>query len=246
MRVAVFGAKGKMGREVCRAVDGAPDLELVAGVDADDPREPALAADVVVDFTHPDAVMDNLAWVIGHGLHAVIGTTGFTAERLTAVRRLLADRPQVGVLIAANYAIGAVLMMRFAELAAPYFSSAEVIEFHHPQKADAPSGTAGRTAELIAAARRAAGADPMPDATTHAMAGARGAEIDGVHVHALRLSGLVASQEVHFASVGETFILRDDARDRTSFMPGVLAGIRWVPTHPGLTVGLETVLSLRA
>ncbi|MDR1806996.1 MAG: 4-hydroxy-tetrahydrodipicolinate reductase [Propionibacteriaceae bacterium] len=244
MKVAVFGARGRMGQEVCRAVTAAADLELVAGIDLGDARESALAADVVVDFTHPDAVMDNLRWAIGHGRHAVVGTTGFTEERLAELRGLLADQPGVGVLVAANYAIGAVLLMHFAAVAAPYFDSAEVIEFHHPQKADAPSGTARTTAELIAAARRAAGCAPMPDATTLELPGARGAVVDGVRVHALRLSGLVATEEVHLTSGGETLVLRDDTRDRTSFMPGVLAGIHWIPDHPGLTVGLGQVLGI--
>jgi 4-hydroxy-tetrahydrodipicolinate reductase len=244
MRVAVFGAKGRMGQEVCRVVQAAPDLELVAGIDRDDPREPAQKAEVIVDFTHPDAVMDNLTWSIDHGRHVVVGTTGFTEEKLNTVRGLLTGRPGIGVLVAANYAIGAVLMMRFAQLAAPHFESAEVVEFHHPQKVDAPSGTARRTAELIAAARASAGRGPVPDATTHELPGARGAAVDGVHVHALRLSGLLASQEVHLASPGETLVLRDDARDRTSFMPGVLAAIRWLPNHPGLTVGIEELLGI--
>jgi 4-hydroxy-tetrahydrodipicolinate reductase len=233
-----------MGQEVCRAVTAAPDLELVAGVDLGDAREPVLEAQVAVDFTHPDAVMGNIAWCVEHGVHVVVGTTGFTEERLAEVRRLVAARPGVGLLIAANYAIGAVLMMRFAELAAPHFESVEVVEFHHPQKADAPSGTARQTARLIASARAAAGSAPMPDATTHEAPGARGAVVDGVHVHALRLSGVLASQEVHLTSAGETLVLRDDARDRTSFMPGVLAGVRWVPTHPGVTVGIETLLGI--
>jgi 4-hydroxy-tetrahydrodipicolinate reductase len=233
-----------MGQEVCRAVTAAPDLELVAGVDLGEAREPVLQADVAVDFTHPDAVMGNIAWCVEHGVHVVVGTTGFTEERLAEVRRLVAARPGVGVLIAANYAIGAVLMMRFAQLAAPHFESVEVVEFHHPQKADAPSGTARQTAQLIASARAAAGSAPMPDATTHAEPGARGAVVDGVHVHALRLSGVLASQEVHLTSAGETLVLRDDARDRTSFMPGVLAGVRWVPDHPGVTVGIETLLGI--
>jgi 4-hydroxy-tetrahydrodipicolinate reductase len=233
-----------MGQTVCQAVTAAADLELVAGVDAGDDRSPALAADVIVDFTHPDAVMDNLAWCIDHDRPVVVGTTGFTPERLDQVRQWLAAKPALGTLVAANYAIGAVLMMHFAQLAAPHFESVEIVELHHPQKVDAPSGTARRTAELVAAARSAAGCPPPPDATTHAVAGARGATIDGIRVHALRLSGLLASQEVHLTSVGESLVIRDDARDRTSFMPGVLAGIRWLPSHPGLTVGLESVLGL--
>jgi len=188
--------------------------------------------------------MDNLAWSIEQGLHVVVGTSGFTDEKLTTTRRLLADHPGVGVIVAANYAIGAVLMMKFAELAAPHFESAEVVELHHPQKVDAPSGTARKTAQLIAAARTRAGCGPIPDATTDELPGARGSQVDGIHVHALRLSGLLASQEVHLTSLGETLVLRDDARDRTCFMPGVLAAVRWLPDHPGLTIGLEQVLGI--
>jgi 4-hydroxy-tetrahydrodipicolinate reductase len=233
-----------MGHQVTRAVTAAPDLEWSAGIDLGDARDQALGAQVVVDFTHPDAVMDNITWCVEHGLDVVVGTTGFTPERLDQVRALLADRPGAGVVVAANYSIGAVLMMHFARLAAPHFESAEVIELHHPLKVDAPSGTARQTAQIIAAARAAAGLGPQPDATTHQEPGARGADIDGVRVHSLRPSGLLASQEVHLTSAGETLVIRDDARDRTSFMPGVLAAIRWVPDHPGLTVGLETVLGL--
>jgi 4-hydroxy-tetrahydrodipicolinate reductase len=233
-----------MGQEVCRAVTAADDLELVAGVDFGDSREVARAAQVIVDFTHPDAVMDNIAWCLENDLHVVVGTTGFTADRLDQVRRWVAAKPQVGVVIAANYSIGAVLMMHFAKLAAPHFDSVEIVEAHHAGKVDAPSGTARQTAEIVAAARRRAGCEAMPDATTHAEPGARGADIAGVKVHSLRLAGLLASQEVHFTSVGEALVVRDDARDRSSFMPGVLAAVRWAPEHPGLSLGLETVLGL--
>jgi len=246
MRVAVFGAQGRMGQEVCRAVTAAPDLELVAELDQDGPRQGALdaRAEIVVDFTHPDAVLGNLEWSIGHGLDVVVGTSGFTPARLDTVRGWLDGKPEVGILVAPNFSIGAVLMMRFAQLAAPHFDSAEVIEFHHTQKVDAPSGTARQTAALIAAARAAAGLGPVPDPTTHELAGSRGGVVDGIHVHALRLAGLLASQEVHFASPGETLVLRDDSRDRTSFMPGVLAALRWLPGHPGLTVGIEELLGV--
>jgi 4-hydroxy-tetrahydrodipicolinate reductase len=233
-----------MGIEVCRAVTAATDLELVAGVDVGDVRESATEAEVIVDFTHPDAVMDNIAWCVERGLHMVVGTTGFTPERFEQVRQWIGPEPKVGVLIAANYSIGAVLMMHFAKIAAPHFESVEIVEFHHPQKADAPSGTARDTAAIVAEARRQAGCPPMPDATTHEAPGARGADIDGVRVHALRLSGLLAGQEVHFTAPGETVSIRDDARDRSSFMPGVLAGVRWIPRHPGLTVGLEAILGI--
>jgi 4-hydroxy-tetrahydrodipicolinate reductase len=242
--VAVFGARGRMGAEVCRAVEAAADLELVAAVDAGDDRTTAVGADVVVDFTHPDAVMDNLAWCIEHGIHAVVGTTGFDDQRLDRLRALLADRPEVGVLVAANFSIGAVLMMRFAEQAAAFYESVEIIELHHPGKADAPSGTASTTARRVAVARAAAELPPPPDATVQEVPGARGADVDGIRVHGVRLRGLVAHQEVLFGAEGETLTLRHDSLDRVSFMPGVLAGVRAVPHRPGLTVGIEPVLGL--
>jgi 4-hydroxy-tetrahydrodipicolinate reductase len=242
--VAVFGARGRMGAEVCRAVEAADDLQLVAMVDADDDRAAAEEADVVVDFTHPDAVMDNLAWCIERGIHAVVGTTGFDDQRLDRLRALLADRPGVGVLVAANFSIGAVLMMRFAEQAAPFYESVEIIELHHPGKADAPSGTAATTARRVAAARAAAELPPPPDATVQEVPGARGADVDGIRVHGVRLRGLVAHQEVLFGAEGETLTLRHDSLDRVSFMPGVLAGVRAVGDRPGLTVGIEPVLGL--
>lgn len=245
MRVGVFGARGRMGTEVCRTVAANPDLELVAQVDVGDQRDTMVAAEVAIDFTRPDVVMDNLAWCIDHGVHAVVGTTGFTPDRLEAVAaRLRAAPAGVGVLIAPNFAIGAVLMMHFAAQAAPYFESVEIIEAHHPRKLDAPSGTAMATARRVAEARRQAGLGAMPDATSQQEPGARGATIDGIPVHALRLSGLVAQQEVRLTSAGETLTILNDARDRTSYMPGVLAGVAWVPTHAGLTVGLESVLGL--
>jgi 4-hydroxy-tetrahydrodipicolinate reductase len=243
-KVAVFGARGRMGAEVCRAVESADDLELVAAVDAGDDRTAAASADVVVDFTHPDAVMDNLAWCVGHGVHAVVGTTGFDDARLEQLRDLLTQRPEVGVLVAANFSIGAVLMMRFAEQAAPFYESVEIIELHHPGKADAPSGTAATTARRIAAARTAAELPPPPDATVHEVPGARGAEVDGIRVHGVRLRGLVAHQEVLLGAEGETLTLRHDSLDRVSFMPGVLAGVRAVGQRPGLTLGIEPVLGL--
>ncbi|MBA8796288.1 4-hydroxy-tetrahydrodipicolinate reductase [Friedmanniella endophytica] len=241
--VGVFGARGRMGAEVCRAVEAADDLELVAALDAGDDRAPAERARVVVDFTHPDAVMDNLDWCIDHGVHAVVGTTGFTAERLDHLRSRL-EGTATGVLVAANFSIGAVLMMHFAEQAAAFYESVEVIELHHPNKADAPSGTATTTAQRIAAARGAAGLGPVPDATAQEVDGARGAEIDGIHVHGVRLRGLVAHQEVLFGAEGETLTLRHDSLDRASFMPGVLAGVRAVVDRPGLTVGIEGVLGI--
>ena len=239
-----MGAKGRMGDEVCRAVEAEADLELVAAVDLDESRDPLLAAEVVVDFTRPDAVMDNLAWCVGHGLHVVVGTTGFDDERLGAVRSMLAASPGVGVLIAPNFSIGAVLMTHMAGLAARFFESAEVVELHHPDKVDAPSGTSRTTAARIASARTAAGLGPVPDATTTALDGARGAAVDGVRVHSVRLRGLVAHQEVLFGNAGETLTIRHDSLDRVSFMPGVLAAVRAVPGSPGLTLGIDGLLGL--
>ena len=233
-----------MGSEVVRAVEGADDMELVAGVDAGDDRTALEAARVVVDFTHPDAVMDNLRWCVDHGVHAVVGTTGFDDERLATLRGWLADAPGTNILVAPNFGIGAVLMMRFATQAARFFDSVEVVELHHPNKADAPSGTARRTAELIAAARDEAGVGASPDATTSALDGARGADVGGVHVHSVRLAGLVAHQEVLLGGSGETLTIRHDSLDRASFMPGVLLGVRGVVDRPGVTVGLEPLLDL--
>ncbi|MER7129106.1 4-hydroxy-tetrahydrodipicolinate reductase [Streptosporangium saharense] len=244
IRVGVLGARGRVGIEVCKAVEAADDLELVAAVDKDDPIEELEGAQVVVDFTHPAVVMDNLAWCLSHGIHAVVGTTGFDTERLIRVRGLLEANPGVNVLIAPNFGIAAVLMMRFAQQAARYFDSAEIVELHHPNKADAPSGTARRTAELIAEARRKAGLGPMPDATSAELDGARGADVDGVHVHAVRLAGLIAHQEVILGGDGEILTIRHDTMNRASFTPGVLLGVRRIAETPGLTVGLEHLLDL--
>ncbi|HET8960064.1 4-hydroxy-tetrahydrodipicolinate reductase [Nocardioides sp.] len=246
IRVGVVGALGKVGSEVCRAVEAAGDTELVARIDADDDLDELVTAgaEVVVDFTHPDVVMDNLEFCLDHGIHAVVGTTGFDDDRLETLRRWLEDAPGVGVLIAPNFSIGAILMMRFAATAAPFYESVEVVELHHPDKADAPSGTARRTAQLIAAARREAGAGPIPDATSTALDGARGADVDGIRVHGLRIRGLVAHQEVVLGGLGETLTIRHDSLDRASFTPGVLAGVRAIGSHPGLTVGLEAFLDL--
>ncbi|MCK9873372.1 4-hydroxy-tetrahydrodipicolinate reductase [Nocardiopsis dassonvillei] len=234
-----------MGSEVVRAVRGADDMELVAGVDAASDRDAVLGADCVVDFTHPEAVMDNLEWLIGHGIHAVVGTSGFDEARLERVRRMQEAKPGAKVLIAPNFGIAAVLMMHFARKAAPYFDSTEIIELHHPNKADAPSGTAYRTAELVAEARRGAGTAPMPDATTSEIPGARGADVEGVRVHALRISGLIAHQEVVFGTDGETLKIRHDSMNRASFMPGVLLGVRGVDgLADPLTVGLDALLDL--
>lgn len=244
MRVGVLGAKGKVGATIVEGVEAADDLTFTAGVDAGDPLSRFVETDteVVVDFTHPDVVMDNLKFLVEHGIHAVVGTTGFTDERIAQVERWLADAPSSAVLIAPNFAIGAVLSMHFAAQAARFFTSVEVIELHHPHKADAPSGTATRTAKLIAEARR--GLPPNPDATSTGLDGARGADVDGVPVHSVRLAGLVAHQEVLFGTEGETLTIRHDSIDRTSFVPGVLLAVRHVAQRPGLTVGIEPLLDL--
>jgi 4-hydroxy-tetrahydrodipicolinate reductase len=188
--------------------------------------------------------MDNLRWCIAHGVHCVVGTTGFDDGRLDELRTALGEAPTVGVLVAPNFSIGAVLMMRFAAAAAPFYESVEIVELHHPDKADAPSGTSRRTAELVAAARREAGLGPVPDATSTGLEGARGADVDGIHVHAVRARGLVAHQEVLLGGPGETLTIRHDSMDRASFTPGVLAAVRVIADRPGLTVGLEHVLEL--
>jgi len=239
-RVAVLGARGRMGAEVVRAVQAAEDLDLVAAYDVGEAVD-LTQAEVAVDFTHPDAVMGNLRTCVEAGVHAVVGTTGFDAGRLDELRALLAGT-QVNVLVAPNFGIAAVLMMQFAAQAARFFDSVEIVELHHPGKADAPSGTARRTAELVAEARR--GMPPMPDATATALDGARGADVDGVRVHAVRLAGLVAHQEVLLGGAGESLTIRHDSYDRASFMPGVLLGVRRVGARPGLTVGLEALLDL--
>jgi 4-hydroxy-tetrahydrodipicolinate reductase len=244
MRVGVLGAKGKVGATMVKAVQDADDLTFSAGVDAGDPLSELVAAetDAVIDFTHPDVVMDNLKFLIDNGIHAVVGTTGFTDERLAQVEEWLAAKPGVAVLIAPNFAIGAVLSMHFAQQAARFFESVEVIELHHPHKADAPSGTAVRTARLIAQARK--GLPPNPDATSTGMQGARGADVDGIPVHSVRLAGLVAHQEVLFGTQGETLTIRHDSIDRTSFVPGVLLAVRKIREFAGLTIGIEPLLDL--
>jgi len=241
INVVVIGAQGRMGSEVCRAVDAADDMTLVAALDEGYDDAQLAGADVVVDFTTPSAVMGNVKAAIDRGLHVVVGTTGFDDAKLGQVREWASAKPDLGVLIAPNFGIAAVLMMRFAATAAPYFDSVEIIELHHPNKVDAPSGTARRTAEMIAAARDRR---PSPDATTESLDGARGSDVDGVRVHAVRLAGLVAHQEVLLGGHGETLTLRHDSLSRESFMPGVLLGIRWVTEHPGLTVGLDAPLGL--
>ncbi|MCW4353873.1 4-hydroxy-tetrahydrodipicolinate reductase [Hoyosella sp. YIM 151337] len=246
IRVGVLGAKGKVGKAICDAVETATDLALAARVDRDDSLADLTAskADVVVDFTHPDVVMGNLEFLIENGIHAVVGTTGFDEARLAQVREWLSQKPDVGVLIAPNFAIGAVLCMKFAEQAARFFDSVEIVELHHPNKADAPSGTAARTAELVGAARDRAGCAPMPDATSTALYGARGASVAGVHVHSVRLAGLVAHQEVLLGTQGETLTIRHDSIDRSSFAPGVLLGVRGIAQRPGLTIGIDPLMDL--
>lgn len=243
-KVAVIGAAGRMGSTVCRAVEEAEDLELVGRFDAGDALGDLGGADVVVEFSVPDASPANVAHCVDRGIHVVVGTTGWTAERLDALRPTIADHPGVGVLIAPNFAIGAILMMAFAARAARFYESVEVIELHHPDKVDAPSGTAARTASLISRARMDAGCGQVPDATTQDPGGARGAQVDGIHVHSVRLRGLVAHQEVLLGGPGEMLTVRHDSFDRVSFMPGVLAAVRGVRAHPGLTVGLEHYLGL--
>ncbi len=246
INVAVVGASGRMGGEVVRAVEGASDLALVAALDMDDDVATAARAkaQVAVDFTVPDASEANVHALIDAGISVVVGTSGWTADAMDRVRHHLTERPDLGVLIAPNFAIGAVLAMRLSAAASRYFESVEIIELHHPDKIDAPSGTAVHTAAGIAAARAAAGVGPSPDATTHDPQGARGALVDGVRVHAVRLRGLVAHEEILMGNPGEQFTIRHDSFDRVSFMPGVLLGVREVVNHPGLTVGLEHYMEL--
>ncbi|MFB7669392.1 4-hydroxy-tetrahydrodipicolinate reductase [Kitasatospora sp. NPDC056138] len=246
LRVAVIGAGGRIGSEAVKAVEAAPDLELVAALGRGSELEELTRAgvQVAVELTHPDSVMGNLDYCLRNGIHVVTGTTGWTDERLATVRGLLAETPGTGLLIAPNFSIGAVLGMQFAQAAAKYFESVEIVELHHDRKADAPSGTATRTAQLIAAARTRAGRDPQQDPTTHALEGARGADVDGVPVHAVRLRGLLAHQEVLFGDNGETLTIRHDSLHHSCFMPGILLGVRKVVDHPGLTFGLEHFLDL--
>ncbi len=244
IKVAVIGAQGRMGSEVCRAVTSADGLELVGRFDVGDELGDLSGADVAVEFAVPDASPANVAHCVEKGVHVVVGTTGWTEERLATLREKVAGQPGVGVLIAPNFAIGAILMMQFARQAARFYESVEVIELHHPAKVDAPSGTAARTADLIGEARDEAGLPPVPDATSHDPGGARGARVHGIPVHAVRLRGLVAHQEVLFGGVGEMLTIRHDSFDRASFMPGVIEGVRQVASHPGVTVGLEHYLGL--
>lgn len=246
IKVGVLGAKGRVGSAVVAGVNAAEDLELVAEIDRDDSLDALVeaGAEVVVDFTTPNVVMDNLEFCISHGIHCVVGTTGFTEERYEQVRKWCAEADGVGVLIAPNFAISAVLTMAFAKQAAPFFESAEVVEYHHPNKLDAPSGTAVKTAQGIARARQEAGMEPMPDATEQALDGSRGANVNGVKVHAVRMTGMVAHEEVIFGTQDQSLTIRQDSYGRESFVPGVLTGVRQVADHPGLTIGLDTYLGL--
>ncbi|MPZ81481.1 MAG: 4-hydroxy-tetrahydrodipicolinate reductase [Actinophytocola sp.] len=247
IRVGVLGARGRMGAEVCRAVEAADDMEVVAMIDVGDWMFDVAdaGAEVVVDFTHPDVVLDNIRFCVDQDIRCVVGTSGFGVAKLDTVRQWLEPKPELGVLIAPNFALGAVLSMRFAELAARYYPTVEIIELHHNGKADAPSGTAAHTARLVAAARSAAGQGKRsPDATTSEVDGARGALVEDVRVHSVRLAGLVAHQELLFGGEGETLTIRHDSLDRKSFMPGVLLGVREILDRPGLTVGLENLLAL--
>ena len=241
IKVGVLGARGRMGAEVVKAVTEASDLDLVAALDLGDSLDQlkTTGAEVVVDFTTPDSVMANLEFLISNGINAVVGTTGFDADRIAKLEKLVAANPKVGVLIAPNFAIGAVLMMEFASKAAKFFESAEIIELHHPNKVDAPSGTAARTAELMSKARKEAGLGAMPDATSASLDGARGAMVGDIPVHSVRLRGLIAHQEVLLGGLGETLTISHDSLDRAGFMPGVLLGVRKVLANPGLTFGLE-------
>lgn len=243
--VAVIGAAGRMGSQVCRAVESADDLLLVGTFEQGDDLGDLAGAEVVVEFSVPDASPGNVAHCVEQGVHVVVGTTGWTDERVAALRRqVAAAKAGIGVLIAPNFAVGAVLMMTFAQQAARFYESVEIVELHHPAKVDAPSGTAARTADLVGAAREEAGLGPVPDATTHDPQGARGARVHGIPVHSVRLSGLVAHQEVLLGGAGELLTLRHDSFDRASFMPGVLVGVRGVSAHAGVTVGLESYLGL--
>ncbi|MEI6406766.1 MAG: 4-hydroxy-tetrahydrodipicolinate reductase [Actinomycetes bacterium] len=246
IKVAVLGSQGRMGAECIKAIAGQSDLELVAQIDLGDDIHQLVSsqAQVIVDFTHPDAVMGNLDFAINNGINVVVGTTGFDDHKLSQVKTWLANNPKVGALIAPNFGLGAVLMMQFAAQASKYFESVEIVELHHPNKADAPSGTATRTAEMITQARTSVAKEPMPDATTSALDGARGALVGDVRIHSVRLRGLVAHQEVILGDMGETLSIRHDSIDRSGFMPGVLLGIRSVVTTPGLTFGLENFMDL--
>lgn len=243
IKVGVLGAKGRMGATVCEAVSASQDCELVAALDINDSLSDLVSngAEVVVDFTTPASIEANLKFLAENNIHAVVGTTGFDADKLASVENQF-SASKANVVIAPNFGLAAVLMMQFAAKAAPHFDSVEIIELHHPRKADAPSGTARRTAEMIAEAR--AGMAAMPDATSDSIPGARGANVSGIPIHSIRAQGLVAHQEVLFGGPGESLTIRHDSYDRESFMPGVLLAVRKVSQTPGLTYGLEHLLDL--
>lgn len=245
-KVGVLGAKGRVGSAVVAAVEADENLTLAAALDAGDDLQQLVdnGVEVVVDFTVPDAVMDNVEFCVRHGIHAVVGTTGWTEERYNQVREWLSESPDTGVLVAPNFAISAVLTMKFAQMAAPFFESAEVIELHHPNKKDAPSGTAVHTAEGIAKAREEAGMGQQPDATEQSLGGARGADVEGIPVHAVRMTGMVAHEQVIFGTRGQSLTIKQDSYDRDSFVPGVLIGVEKIGSNPGLTIGLESFLGL--
>lgn len=248
LKVAVLGAGGRMGTAAVKAIEEADDVELVAALRRGDPLNTMVAAgaQVAVDLTVPESTEANVHFAVEHGIHAVVGTTGWDNRALSGLRQVLAAHPETGVLIAPNFALGSVLATAFAAKAAKYFESVEIIELHHPRKVDAPSGTAVRTAQLIAEARRNAGIAAAPDATETQLDGARGATVEGIPVHSVRLSGLVAHQEVLFGAPGEQLTIRHDSFTRESFMPGMLLGVRQVGSRPGLTVGLDGYLDLDA
>ena len=244
MKVAVLGAKGRMGAETVAAIEGASDLTLSSALDLGDSLDQLIktGTEVIVDFTHPDSVMKNLEFAITNGIHVVVGTTGFDDKKLSELKNLLSKNTKVGALIAPNFGLGAVLMMQFSQKAAQYFESVEIIELHHANKVDAPSGTAIRTAELITDARKQSKKGAMPDASKTIIPGARGAKVGDVPIHSVRSHGYVAHQEVIFGDAGETLSIRHDSINRAGFMPGVLIGVRNVAKHPGLTVGLENYM----
>ncbi|ERS52473.1 MULTISPECIES: 4-hydroxy-tetrahydrodipicolinate reductase [Corynebacterium] len=246
IKVGVLGAQGRVGKAIVEGVNAEDDLELVAEISRGDELQQLVDnhAEVIVDFTQPDSVMGNLEFCIANGIHCVVGTTGFDKERLDQVEQWTRQEGAGNVLIAPNFAISAVMTMVLAKQAAKFFETAEVVEFHHPTKLDAPSGTAIHTAEAIAQARRDAELGEMPDATEKSLEGARGANVDGIPVHAVRTRGMVAHEEVIFGAQGQSLTIRQDSYDRSSFTPGVLVGVREIAQHPGLVVGLDKYLGL--
>lgn len=246
IKVGVLGAQGRVGKAIVEGVHAEDDLELVAEISRGDDLQQVVDnhAEVIVDFTQPDSVMGNLEFCIANGIHCVVGTTGFDKERLDQVEQWTRQEGAGNVLIAPNFAISAVMTMVLAKQAAKFFETAEVVEFHHPTKLDAPSGTAIHTAEAIAQARRDAELGEMPDATEKSLEGARGANVDGIPVHAVRTRGMVAHEEVIFGAQGQSLTIRQDSYDRSSFTPGVLVGVREIAQHPGLVVGLDKYLGL--